>query len=111
MANHIETLVALGDVYTERVRQEQLRESGKFPWTCANKTPSHGDKLAVLLEEVGEVARAIVETFGVADARNVSLRHELIHVAAVAVAWAESIQAPTQSTTVSCSPYVPSWEG
>jgi NTP pyrophosphatase (non-canonical NTP hydrolase) len=43
-------------------------------------------KLAVLMEEVGEVARALIEKEPVDD-----LRAELIQVAAVAHAWAESL--------------------
>ena len=73
------TLRALRDVVLERGRQEQLHA----PRTCANPEMSEGDKLAVLVEEVGEVAKALLEGPG--------LRDELVHVAAVAVAWVESI--------------------
>jgi NTP pyrophosphatase (non-canonical NTP hydrolase) len=86
-----------GDVLSlvnkERYRQEQLREEGKFKYTCAaRKGLSLSDKLAVLAEEFGEVARHVTE--GIIDPKRVNrekLKKELIEVAAVAVAWAESL--------------------
>ena len=44
-------------------------------------------KLAVMFEEAGEVARGILEQ------DKSSVRTELVHVAAVAVAWLESFDA------------------
>jgi NTP pyrophosphatase (non-canonical NTP hydrolase) len=85
---------ALTDVAAERVRQEQLRAQGRFPYTCAGDGLTPAEKLAVLAEEFGEVAREI------SDARNCRtepnpkrLRAELVQVAAVAVAWVESLDA------------------
>jgi NTP pyrophosphatase (non-canonical NTP hydrolase) len=85
---------ALTDVAAERVRQEQLRHDGRFPYTCAGDGLTPAEKLAVLAEEFGEVAREI------SDARNCRtepnpkrLRAELVQVAAVAVAWVESLDA------------------
>ena len=65
----------LEEVMEERKRQDEL-------WGEQN----HDDRiwLAILVEEVGEVANDINE-------RSKKLREELIQVAAVAVSWVESI--------------------
>ena len=73
------------EVASERWRQECAVQTAKIPWDCADPCVSDDAKLAVLGEEFGEVARALIEGDG--------LRRELIHVAAVAVAWAESLSA------------------
>lgn len=94
------------DIYTERNRQESLKSSGKFLWTCADKDVSHQAKLAVLAEEFGETAREVVD-YDISVAKyNVGklefpahrklyflkrIREELIQVAAVCVAWCEAI--------------------
>lgn len=97
------TAFALSEVHKERWRQEQLKEAGKFPWSCAdvidpdtNCAIPYAAKLAVLAEEFGEVASIVCKLqAGREEAAQVSakdLREELIQVAAVAVAWAESIE-------------------
>lgn len=75
------TAAVLFDVSAERERQDATwnRSPGNWPG-------SDGEKLAVLVEEVGEVARALLEREGPER-----LRAELIQVAAVAVAWAETL--------------------
>lgn len=89
----------LADVNAERDRQEELRRTGAFDFTCADRWEvssgrmvNSADKLAVLAEEFGEVAREVNEGF-----RNKvdlhKLRAELIQVAAVAVAWVEDLDA------------------
>lgn len=96
----------LRDVGLERVRQEDLRRSGKFLWTCATATVPLDRKLSVLSEEVGEVAKEVVD-FGIArdkynkekmpfprhreSALLLRIRKELVQVAAVCVAWIEAI--------------------
>ena len=74
-------------VSRERDRQEHL-------WTgrhnhgngsCASSDVPEPIKLAVLLEEVGEVARALLE------GDREGLANELEQVAAVAVAWREAL--------------------
>lgn len=85
---------ALRDVSDERMRQEHLKAEGKFTLTCADEM-SNGARLAVLMEEVGEVARAILEG-GIDgevshDKHGKDLRKELVQVAAVAVAWIEGL--------------------
>lgn len=102
--------VVLGEVATERERQEELKAAGKFLWSCAdnealrNKVQAgitDAEKFVVLGEETGEVAREVMESIISSDRglEAVSLLHitklraELIQVAAVCVAWVESIDA------------------
>ena len=75
------TAVVLRDLADERVRQNRLwnREPGR--WLLSDEA-----KLVVLVEEVGEVARAIHDR-----EETDHLREELIQIAAVAVAWAETL--------------------
>lgn len=65
-------------------RQQALMFAGKFSATCEEhaKRGNHAQCVAVLAEEVGEVARAIND---LAPSRE--LRKELLQVAAVAVSW------------------------
>lgn len=74
------------EISDERDRQEELKASGRFAETCADASMAPALKLAVLTEEVGEVARCICD--GDSNAR---LREELVQVAAVATAWLESL--------------------
>jgi hypothetical protein len=97
----------LSDVNSERSRQEELKKSGKFFWTCASPDVNDSDKLAVLAEEFGEVSKEVVdamiergryakETLEQPPHRIAALKlalyKELVQVAAVAVAWAESLR-------------------
>ncbi len=82
----------------ERTRQEKLLSEGRFAFTCASRMKSDGsqvssgDRMMVLTEEVGEVAGAAIQAEGMAfDRPNAELRKELIHTAAVAVAWLEAL--------------------
>lgn len=77
----------IADVLLERQRQEDLHA----PDTCANPAMPDAAKLAVLIEEVGEAAAAMNDAPAVPMEHN--LRTELIHVAAVAIAWAEALDA------------------
>jgi NTP pyrophosphatase (non-canonical NTP hydrolase) len=80
-------------VQDERLRQNKLVEQGKIPFNCADKARPHSQKLPILVEEIGEVAQAMMQvTTGSSshDAKR-DLQKELIQVAAVAVAWAESL--------------------
>jgi hypothetical protein len=103
------------DIQLERHRQEYLKYEGKFKWTCSDNSYvldsksysiSLEKKLSVLGEEFGEVSNEIVE-FGISkdkykdthmdfpEHREVyymqRIRTELVQVAAVTVAWIESI--------------------
>jgi len=82
----------------ERERQSRLVESGSIPWDCADQFVGHDQKLAVLVEEVGKVARVLIEkpNWNLGDNRGsflAKLREELNQVAAVSVAWLEAIDA------------------
>ena len=79
-----EILTAIQD---ERDRQSQLwnREHGWGYGDCSSINLPAITKCAVLNEECGEVARAVL------DRDNDALRRELVQVAAVAVAWLESL--------------------
>lgn len=90
------TLDVLEAVYYERERQEQLKAQGRFRYTCADLELPSPVKLAVLIEEVGEVGKQVLtdpdrpfalDTIG----SSLELQRELLHVAAVCVAWLESL--------------------
>jgi hypothetical protein len=93
-------------VSSEQDRQEALLAGGKFPWASSTVGRPHAEKLAVLSEEVGEVAKEVVEhliTYGkyTAERREMPphrvehyrrrIREELVQVAAVAVGWIEAL--------------------
>lgn len=78
------SLMALIDVLEERRRQIELRKQGKFVATCADDI-SDLERLPILAEEFGEVARAMCER------DRTALRTELVQLAAAAVAWIEGI--------------------
>lgn len=92
-------------ILVERQRQETLRDQGRFRFTCADEaglTPSQ--KFVVLGEEMGEVARVLLNLHELATdfcigairpprlILNTKLRKELIEVAAVTCAWLESME-------------------
>lgn len=82
----------LADISTERNRQEALKLNGRFRFTCADLEMSDAECCLVLMEEVGEVSRAILEQMTLAnDRHHGELRKELIQVAAVCVAWVEAL--------------------
>ena len=93
-------LMALGEkmpfdkINAERERQEKLFRTGKILFNVASTTPDVKRKLRVLVEEVGEVAQAIdLLESGHRQTRLKHLREELVQVAAVCVAWLESLEA------------------
>lgn len=89
------TFFALCDVANERDRQErkcaQKRAEGQEWRTCADPEMSDEVKLAVLVEEVGEVSRELCDARAERRPPDPNLRVELIQVAAICVAWAESL--------------------
>ena len=106
------TAAIFPDIIAERAYQESLVDAGKFKWTCADNNVDLGgpykrhitfsDKLSVLGEEFGEVAREVTEDMIAADRIMATtirgeirkkLRKELIQTAAVAIAWIEAIDA------------------
>lgn len=91
----------LTDVKLERVRQYEILQN-KGLWDCADPATPHPNKMLVLTEEVGEVANCILEAgFGTMTKKqfDAALYRELIQVAAVAVAFAESVMRETDEFT------------
>lgn len=74
--------VLLGDVLCERLSQH---------WEWGEQSLSGPEWLAVLMEEVGEVAREVLRQRVVGDGDFCRLRSELVQVAAVAVQWVEAL--------------------
>lgn len=82
---------------TERIKQDIMKVQGRFKYTCAD-VPGMDDyeKLACLMEELGEVAQEALTLDGTRENRGAlgtreALRNELIQVAAVAAAWIEAL--------------------
>jgi hypothetical protein len=106
----------LEKIWLERLRQKQLLREGKIFFACDSPVVSHDRKLRVLTEELGEVAGAIdqIEMLNPlrqpraemsepsARAKN-NLRDELAQIAAVAIAWLESLQTPASPERGSAS--------
>jgi NTP pyrophosphatase (non-canonical NTP hydrolase) len=83
-------------VGSERMRQDILKEQGRFEFSCADDGLTNAEKLACLTEELGEVAQEVLTQEGRRLARDTvgtkeALRKELVQVAAVAVAWIEGL--------------------
>ena len=77
----------------ERLRQRELQAQGRFKHTCDSREISGFQKLAILMEELGEVARQVCEMHHKSDFLMQSqalLKSELVQVAAVVVAWLET---------------------
>ena len=81
----------LNEVAKERVRQEMLKVEGRFRHTLADRGMDDGEKLAAICEEVGEVGRALLGNRMLVQDGGDLRKELLIHVAALAVAWVESI--------------------
>jgi len=91
---------AIARVIRERHRQDDLKAEGRFRFTCADDGMSNTERLACLVEEVGEVAQEVLTQKGRRLARDTegseeALRKEITQVAAICVAWLES---PCNST-------------
>ena len=82
---------ALLGIIVEREKQDQK-------WG-ADRALTYYQWLPILAEEVGEVARAMLER-----EPNERLREELVQVAAVAVAWMEAIDQRGRKGSEPCSP-------
>lgn len=72
---------AIGSVLLELDRQLELKAAGKFLDTCETLAPWPNMCLPILLEEFGEVARAMQNE----DDDN--LKEELTQIAAISIAW------------------------
>ena len=89
------TSMPFDKIHDERERQQRLFLDGFFSFTCVSPVVDPVRKLRILSEEVGEVANAIDELESGRQGQH-HLKTELIQVAAVAVAWLESLE-PKQS--------------
>lgn len=99
MISNMERMPIYYKMDRERARQLQLKAQGKFRYTCSDPEMSHEECLAVLVEEMGELADAI--TVKSTD----EMEEELIQVCAVAVAWLETLKDPTRKI------FTPQWQG
>ena len=80
------------EISDERARQQRLRAEGKFTHSPSDADMPDAERLAILVEEVGEAAEAVIERLGyIGKPKGTDLRKELIQVAAVAVAWIEAL--------------------
>lgn len=70
-------------IWAERIRQEELKAAGKFVYTAADPECPDVTRITMLVEEIGEVARAMQNN----DLDN--LKEELTQVAAITFAWLE----------------------
>lgn len=90
----------IADVLRERDRQDQLKASGRFQFTCADPELIDTQRLAILLEEVGETGRAILNRIGLSHdlphgvLGRGQLRTELVQVMAICLAWVEGMDNP-----------------
>lgn len=93
---------AIGVIANERERQKELFRTGRITFDCASPVPDPRRKFRVLFEECGEVAHAIdqVENHNLAAS---NIKTEVTQVAAVAVAWLESIESSSSSCSSSSS--------
>jgi NTP pyrophosphatase (non-canonical NTP hydrolase) len=88
---------AMNDIFTdirrERKRQQHLKDVGKFKFAFSDTNGySSAEKAVILLEEVGEIAEHIAtEVEGRDPINKREMKKELIQVAALAVAWCESL--------------------
>lgn len=73
-------------IISERHRQVKLIATGKLPHDCAEPQVHSHIKMSVLTEELGEVAKALLQEHHIDE-----LETELIQVAAVAFAWIEAL--------------------
>lgn len=73
----------------EAISNERARQDAKFGWPNRGlASVNDWKKLAILMEEVGEVSNALLER-AVGDDTTQHVRQELLQVAAVCVAWLE----------------------
>src|SRR5262245_60812069 len=79
-------IYSLIDAERERQREKWTRAHAWGFGDCSSPQVDMAVKVAVLSEEVGEVARAVLDCNMGSD-----LRRELVQVAAVAVAWLEGL--------------------
>ena len=75
----------LGWVLAEQSHAETLKNRGRLRWVADDADCPDVMRLAALLEEAGEVGRAVH------DGERDNLRTELVQLAGVAIAWASVV--------------------
>lgn len=73
-------------IHAEQERAKRLRAAGKFPHIASDPDCPDSARLQALVEEVGEVARALHD-----GEPRAQLLAELIQVAGVAASWAQAL--------------------
>jgi hypothetical protein len=90
---------AVNGILAERRRKDQLKTEGRFKFTCADQGMGNMERLACVMEEVGEVAAEELTLRRLTRDRDrgrksfedpVELRKEVTQVAALCLAWLES---------------------
>lgn len=91
-------MTSLGYIFTliekERERQELLAASGRFKHTLRDRDLSEPCKVAVIMEEIGEVSRNVLSRQELVTDGSIgddSLMLELVQIAALSVAWIERL--------------------
>jgi NTP pyrophosphatase (non-canonical NTP hydrolase) len=83
------TYIAINSIVAERERQDYLKSQDRFKYTCADWELSNAERLAVLVEEVGEVAREVLGEADLTTDGKDKLKTELVECAAIITAWLE----------------------
>lgn len=81
-------------VGSERKRQLLLQKQGRFKYTLSDEGLTDAERLACIVEEVGEVGRNVLARASLVSDGEESpeaLRKELCQIAALAVAWMERL--------------------
>lgn len=81
-------MIGITDLTADAIRAEAVKAISKHrpERTPASPNMSNGERLAILVEEVGEVAHALTY-----DQDSTNLERELIQVAAVAAMWVDGL--------------------
>lgn len=96
------------EIVEERMRQERLRQDGKFPFTAATPAWPNDRRLSIVTEELGAVAEALNDWY-MGKAIWTAARAELVQVAACAMAFVEALDAEAAVMTDPLVP-MPAWE-
>lgn len=84
------TYIAINSIVAERERQDALKSQDRFKYTCADWELSDSERLAILVEEIGEVAREVLGNQDLTtDGTPGRLQTELVQAAAIIVSWLE----------------------
>jgi hypothetical protein len=96
-AEKADYLLAL--ILRERERQERLRQEGRFKHTLNEVLIQEPEKLAVIMEEVGEIGKNVLRRAYLVsdgDPSTPALLDELLQTAALCLAWGEAlVELPT----------------